>query len=109
MANVKLIDNLTSNSPVEGTPADMDGGRVVIYISADDYGTDGKVVIKTSAENGLAFVTLTDPTTSSGLAEYSDDIVFNLDKLAQSWLIRADFEGITSGTSTNLNVIMGTN
>lgn len=108
MANIRLIDNLTSASPVVGTPQIMDGGRAVISITATDYGTDGKVAIKASAD-GTIFTTLEDASTGSGLAEYSADILFNLDKLAQGWQIRADFEGITSGTSTALTVIMGTN
>lgn len=107
MANKKLIDNLTSGSTVLGTPVTMDGGRAVISITATSYGADGKVVLKASAD-GTIFTTLEDATTSSGLAEYSANILFNLDKLAQGWKIRADLE-ITSGTATDVTVIMGTN
>lgn len=107
MANIKLIDNLATAITVVGTPVTMDGGRVVISITATDYGTDGKVVLKASAD-GIIFTTLEDASTGSGLAEYSADILFNLDKLAQGWQIRADFE-ITTGTATDVTVIMGTN
>ena len=107
MANKKLIDNLTSDSTVLGTPVTMDGGRVVISITATSYGGDGKVVLKGSAD-GTIFTTLEDFATPSGLAEYSTDIFFNLDKLAQGWKIRADLV-IASGTATDVTVIMGTN
>lgn len=108
MANIRLIDDLTSASPVVGTPFIMDGGRVVIHITATDFGTDGQVVIKASAD-GTIFTTLEDASTASGLAEYNANIILNIDKLGQGWKIRADFEGITGGTSTALTVIMGTN
>jgi len=108
MANKKLIDNLDSAIAVEGTPVVMDGGRVVIHITATDYGTDGQVAIKGSAD-GIIFTTLKDSTTITELAEYTANVIINIDKLGQGWQIRADFEGITGGTSTALNVTMGTN
>ena len=105
MSNIFLIRNLTSAAPVVGTPEIMDGGATVLSIKATSYGADGKIVIKASAD-GTNFTTLEDAGTGSGLAEYSADIVFNLDKLAQGWSIRTDLE-ITSGTATAINVIMG--
>jgi hypothetical protein len=105
MANIKLIDALTSGSTVVGTPETSDGNRTTIHIFATSYGTDGKVVLKASSD-GVNFTTLEDPATTSGLAEYSANIIFNMDKPAQGWSIRADLE-ITSGTATAVNVIMG--
>ena len=106
MANIRLIDNLTSAAPVVGTPQTMDGGATVISIKATSFGTDGKIVIQASPD-GVNFTTLEDPGTASGLAEYSADIMFNVDKLAQAWSIRVDLE-ITSGIATGVTVIMGT-
>lgn len=107
MSNIPLLTVPSSAAPVEGTPKNMDGGRAVISITATSYGTDGKIVIKASAD-GTIFTTLKDPGTASGLAEYSENIAFNVDKLAQGWQIRADLE-ISSGTATAVEVIMGTN
>ena len=106
MSNILLLDAASQGSPGKtGNPKNMNGGRTVIHIFATSYGTDGKVVLKASSD-GTNFTTLEDPATSSGLAEYSSDIIFNIDKLAQGWSIRADLV-ITTGTATGLKVYMG--
>ena len=108
MSNIILLQAASQGTPGKtGDPAKMDGSSVVISIRATSYGTDGKVVMKAS-EDGTNFTTLEDPATSSGLAEYSADIMFNVDRLAQGWTIRADLV-ITTGTATGLKVTMGTN
>jgi hypothetical protein len=106
MSNILLLTVASSAASVEGDPKNMDGGRTVISITAASYGADGKIVIKGSAD-GTIFTTQRDPGTPSGLAEYSEDIQFNVDKLPQGWQIRADLE-ISSGTATDVKVIMGT-
>ena len=107
MANIPLLDVVSATTDETGTATTMDGGRAVLHISATSYGTNGKVVVKASSD-GVNFTTLADPATTSGLAEYSADIIFNLDKLAQGWSIRADLI-ISTGTATVVKVVMGTN
>ena len=107
MSNIKLVDIASTAVDVEGTAENMDGGAAVVSITATSYGTDGKVVLKASAD-GVIFTTLEDAATTSGLAEYSEDIIFNLDRIAQGWQFRVDFE-ITTGTATDVKVFLGTN
>ena len=108
MSNILILEAASQGTPGKtGDPIDMDGSRSVLHIFATSYGTDGKIVIKASSD-GSTFTTLEDPATTSGLAEYSADTIFNLDKIPQGWTLRADLE-ITTGTATGLKVYLGTN
>jgi len=108
MANTTLLDVASQGTPgVDGTPVLMDGSYKTIHIQATSYGTDGKIVLKESPNvDGAVFVTMRDPNTTSGLAEYSANDSPVLDRLPAGWLIRADLE-ITTGTATAVLVIMG--
>lgn len=107
MANIKILEVVSATGNVEGTPFNLDGAKKTIHIQATSYGTNGKIVLKESPNvDGAAFVTVRDPNTVSGLAEYSADTQLVLDRLPAGWKIRADIE-ISSGTMTNALVVMG--
>jgi hypothetical protein len=109
MSNIVLLQTASQGTPgVNGTAVNMEGGPVSIDIQADSYGTDGKVVLKAKANYNAssAFKTLEDPNTISGLAEYSANTASVRISLPSGWQLRADLV-ITTGTATNLIVIMG--
>ena len=107
MANKILLEVASSAAGVQGDAQGTKGDNFPIQISATSYGTDGKIVIKGSAD-GSVYTTLSDPNTASGLAEYDADTIIKVDRLAQSWKIRADLE-ISAGTATGVKVVMGAN
>lgn len=108
MSNRVILDVASQGSPgVEGTPVNMSGGKVTAHIQADSYGTDGKIVLKASANtDNTDFITLEDPLTASGLAEYSANTSKVIDFLPTGWLLRADLV-IGTGTFTNALVVVG--
>jgi hypothetical protein len=109
MSNTELLSVASQGNPgVNGTAVNMNGSEVSIDIQASSFGGDGKVVLKARSNYGAAnlFKTLEDANTISGLAEYTANTAGIRVSLPAGWQIRADLV-ITSGTATNVIVIMG--
>jgi hypothetical protein len=105
MSQEVLLNVVSATSDVTGDAFNSDGSSFNIHIQADSYGTNGKVLLQGKAnDTDMDFVTLQDPLSLSGLAEYAANTIVYIDRLTAGMQYRAKLE-VSTGTVTNLRVV----